>query len=81
MVGDEVWIAVCVPTQVSNEVDVKASSWQAKCFSFTKTERKPFLRRLGFVCTDVLVFCFFVFFYPGWAVLSFCHLVTHVDVS
>lgn len=80
MVGDEVWIAVCVPTQVSNEVDVKASSWQAKCFSFTKTERKLFLRRLGFVCT-FLVFFLFLFFNPGWAVLSFCHLVMHVDVS
>lgn len=60
MVGDEVWIAVCVPTQVSNEVDVKASSWQAKCFSFTKTVRKPVLCRLGFVCTDILVSFFLI---------------------
>lgn len=40
-VGGGVWIGVCVPTQVSNEVDVRVSRWQAKF--------EPFFGRRSFL--------------------------------
>lgn len=53
MVGDKAWLAVGVPTRVSDEVDVRALCRPAKFF-YTKP-RKPFLPRPSFVHRGIVM--------------------------